>query len=145
MIRRLVSWVPVLAALSLGAGAASQMPSRDLPVGDQAIVTFRAPSLSPSQLIALTVPLEKSVSAPSQPANAHNDSANSRRSSSNERSPSTLKEVIEIGTVAYLLQKRSSELKDRVARIERIVRKKCQPPGLRDVWLDGCATRTATG
>jgi hypothetical protein len=26
-----------------------------------------------------------------------------------------------------------------VARIERLVRKECQPSGLRDVWLDGCA------
>lgn len=69
MIRRLVSWVPVLAVLSLGAEAAMQMPARDVALRDEAIVTFRAPSLAATQLIALAMPLEKSVSAPSQPVN----------------------------------------------------------------------------
>lgn len=69
MIRRLLAWVSILAAIPFGAVAASQMPSRELPVGDSPIVTFRAPSLAATQSVALAAPLQKSVSASAQPAN----------------------------------------------------------------------------
>ena len=40
---------------------------------------------------------------------------------------------------------RGPALEERVTRIERLVRKKCAPTGLRDVWLEGCATQAKPG
>lgn len=37
------------------------------------------------------------------------------------------------------LQRGNAALTTRVARIERLVQRKCRPAGVRDVWLDGCA------
>jgi membrane peptidoglycan carboxypeptidase len=64
------------------------------------------------------------------------------------RPPAALadKEFLSLVAVAiaprkYSLIARSPEFDERVARIARLVAKKCKPTGLRDVWLDGCATR----
>jgi len=48
--------------------------------------------------------------------------------------------AVPIAPRKFSLIHRSPALEERVARIKRLVDKKCQPTGLRDVWLDGCAT-----
>jgi membrane peptidoglycan carboxypeptidase len=53
--------------------------------------------------------------------------------------------AIPIAPRRFSLIARSPELEERVARIERLVKKVCQPDGLRDVWLNGCAARTEPG
>ena len=68
MIRTLFAWASVAASFALGAQAASQMPSRELPLREPAVVTFRAPALAASQSVTLATPLEKSVAAPSDTA-----------------------------------------------------------------------------
>ena len=50
--------------------------------------------------------------------------------------------AVPIAPRKFNLIERSPALEERVARIERLVKKKCEPTGLRDVWLDGCATLT---
>ena len=64
------------------------------------------------------------------------------------RAPAALSEheflslvAVPIAPRRFNLMARNADLEERVARIERLVRKACQPSGLRDVWLDGCATR----
>ena len=69
MLRRLLAWIPACAAIAMGAEAASQMPSRDLPMRSAVIVTFRAPSLAATQSIRLEAPLQKSMDAPARPVN----------------------------------------------------------------------------
>ncbi|MEO7744080.1 MAG: hypothetical protein ABIR98_14170 [Usitatibacter sp.] len=69
MIRRLLAWASVFLAVPLAAQAASQMPSREAPMREAAIVTFRAPSLALTQSVRLDAPLEKSVAASAQPVN----------------------------------------------------------------------------
>ena len=69
MIRRLIAWASVFAVIPLGAQAASQMPSREAPMREAAIVTFRAPSLPLTQSVSLEAPLSKSVPASAQRVN----------------------------------------------------------------------------
>lgn len=53
--------------------------------------------------------------------------------------------AVPIAPRKFSLVKRSPELDERIARIEKLVRKQCEPNGLRDVWLKGCATRIGPG
>lgn len=63
----MLAWASVCVAASLGAQAASQMPSREAALGESAIATFRAPSLVATQSVALIAPLAKSVTAAAEP------------------------------------------------------------------------------
>ena len=62
------------------------------------------------------------------------------------RPPSALNDRQFLSLVAVLIAPRkftlaapNADLEERTDRIERLVSKKCQPAGLRDVWLEGCA------
>ena len=64
------------------------------------------------------------------------------------RPPSALNQREFFSLVAVLISPRSltlvapnADLEERIARIERLVGKRCHPNGLRDVWLEGCADR----
>ncbi|MDP8912939.1 MAG: transglycosylase domain-containing protein [Pseudomonadota bacterium] len=48
--------------------------------------------------------------------------------------------AVPLAPATFDLQRRNDALQTRVARIQRLVRGQCQPTGLRDVWLEGCAT-----
>jgi len=48
--------------------------------------------------------------------------------------------AVPLAPAMFDLQRRNDALRTRVARIQRLVRGQCQPTGLRDVWLEGCAT-----
>lgn len=48
--------------------------------------------------------------------------------------------AVPIAPRLFDLQRRNDALQSRVARIQRLVSGQCQPTGLRDVWLNGCAT-----
>jgi membrane carboxypeptidase/penicillin-binding protein PbpC len=68
------------------------------------------------------------------------------------RPPSALSEHQFLSLVAVLIAPRkfnltspNSDLEERTARIERLVSKQCQPTGLRDVWLEGCASTSRAG
>lgn len=48
--------------------------------------------------------------------------------------------AVPIAPRKFSLVERTPALEERVARIERLVKKECRPKGVRDVWLDGCST-----
>ncbi len=49
--------------------------------------------------------------------------------------------AVPIAPRMFDLQRGNDALRSRVARIQRLVGGQCQPTGLRDVWLEGCAAR----
>lgn len=53
--------------------------------------------------------------------------------------------AVPIAPRRFSLVKRNPEFDERIARIEKLVRKQCEPDGLRDVWLKGCATLSVAG
>lgn len=48
--------------------------------------------------------------------------------------------AVPIAPSTFNLQQPNDALRTRVERIQRLVRRQCQPNGLRDVWLEACAT-----
>src|SRR5437879_13051835 len=63
MIRTLLASIIVCAAMVPRAHASAALPTRDAPFREMAVVTFHAPDLASSQLVAIESTLAKSLAA----------------------------------------------------------------------------------